>query len=115
LVGDAFRLDALVGDDFDGSMGGIHLNQPIVGMASTPDGNGYWLVASDGGIFDSVTRSSMGAPAGFRTPRSSVWPRQPMEGIDWPTRMAGCTPSDCSVLTGTPGCRISAPSASGAY
>ena len=24
---------------------------PVVGMASTPDGQGYWLVASDGGIF----------------------------------------------------------------
>ncbi len=29
----------------------LSLNQPIVGMASTPDGKGYWLVASDGGIF----------------------------------------------------------------
>ena len=29
----------------------MHLNQPVVGMASTPDGRGYWLVASDGGIF----------------------------------------------------------------
>jgi hypothetical protein len=28
-----------------------HLNKPIVGMASTPDGGGYWNVASDGGIF----------------------------------------------------------------
>ena len=27
------------------------LNAPIVGMAATPDGGGYWLVASDGGIF----------------------------------------------------------------
>ena len=27
------------------------LNQPIVGMAATPDGDGYWLVAADGGIF----------------------------------------------------------------
>ena len=27
------------------------LNRRIVGMASTPDRNGYWLVASDGGIF----------------------------------------------------------------
>ena len=27
------------------------LNQPIVGMAATPDGKGYWLVAADGGIF----------------------------------------------------------------
>ena len=24
---------------------------PIVGMAATPDGEGYWLVASDGGVF----------------------------------------------------------------
>jgi hypothetical protein len=24
---------------------------PIVGMAATPDGRGYWLVASDCGIF----------------------------------------------------------------
>jgi hypothetical protein len=36
---------------FFGSTGNIHLNQPIVGMASTPDSQGYWLVASDGGIF----------------------------------------------------------------
>jgi hypothetical protein len=34
-----------------GSTGGIHLNQPIVGMASTPTERGYWLVAADGGIF----------------------------------------------------------------
>jgi hypothetical protein len=27
------------------------LNKPIVGMAPTPDGKGYWLVGSDGGIF----------------------------------------------------------------
>jgi N-acetylmuramoyl-L-alanine amidase len=27
------------------------LNKPIVSMAATPDGKGYWLVASDGGIF----------------------------------------------------------------
>jgi hypothetical protein len=27
------------------------LNAPIVGRADTPDGGGYWLVASDGGVF----------------------------------------------------------------
>jgi len=32
-------------------MGGRPLNQPVVGMAATPDGGGYWLVARDGGIF----------------------------------------------------------------
>jgi hypothetical protein len=36
---------------FFGSMGGRPLNKPVVGMASTPDGQGYWEVASDGGIF----------------------------------------------------------------
>jgi hypothetical protein len=36
---------------FAGSMGGTHLNEPVVGMAATPDGQGYWLVASDGGVF----------------------------------------------------------------
>jgi hypothetical protein len=41
----------------------MHLNQPIVGMAATPSGNGYWLVASDGGIFtfgDAAFFGSMG-------------------------------------------------------
>jgi len=28
-----------------------HLNSPIVGMASTPGGQGYWNVAADGGMF----------------------------------------------------------------
>ena len=37
--------------DFYGSMGGTHLNAPIVGMASTRDGAGYWLVSKDGGVF----------------------------------------------------------------
>ena len=36
---------------FWGSAGDITLNQPIVGMARTPDNGGYWLVASDGGVF----------------------------------------------------------------
>ena len=36
---------------FYGSTGSMRLNKPVVGMAATPSGNGYWLVASDGGIF----------------------------------------------------------------
>jgi hypothetical protein len=27
------------------------LNAPVIGMASTPGGHGYWLVAADGGVF----------------------------------------------------------------
>ena len=48
---------------FYGSMGGKPLAKPIVGMAATPDGKGYWLVASDGGIFtfgDATFYGSMG-------------------------------------------------------
>ena len=45
-------------------MGGRPLNQPIVGMAATPDDGGYWLVAGDGGIFsfgDAAFHGSTGA------------------------------------------------------
>ncbi|MDA8356106.1 MAG: putative Ig domain-containing protein, partial [Actinomycetota bacterium] len=48
---------------FYGSMGGQHLNAPVVGMAATPTGGGYWLVASDGGVFafgDAQFYGSMG-------------------------------------------------------
>ncbi len=34
-----------------GAMTGIPLNQPIVGIAVDPATGGYWLVATDGGIF----------------------------------------------------------------
>jgi hypothetical protein len=45
--GGIFAYDA----PFFGSMGGTHLNQPVVGITSTPDEQGYWEVASDGGLF----------------------------------------------------------------
>jgi hypothetical protein len=48
---------------FYGSMGGKPLNKPIVGIAATADGGGYWEVASDGGIFafgDATFAGSMG-------------------------------------------------------
>ena len=33
-------------------LGGVaHPNKPLVGGAETPSGQGYWMVASDGGIF----------------------------------------------------------------
>ncbi|HMD46638.1 MAG TPA: SpoIID/LytB domain-containing protein [Acidimicrobiales bacterium] len=48
---------------FYGSMGGHPLNEPVVGMAPTPDHRGYWEVASDGGLFsfgDAGFAGSMG-------------------------------------------------------
>ncbi|MHB1763756.1 MAG: hypothetical protein ACYCS4_13650, partial [Acidimicrobiales bacterium] len=43
---------------------GASLAAPVVGIASTPDGRGYWEVASDGGVFafgDAQFYGSMGA------------------------------------------------------
>ncbi len=50
---------------FFGSTGAMHLNQPIVGMAATPDGGGYWLVASDGGIFSFGDAAFFGSTGGI--------------------------------------------------
>ena len=36
---------------FHGSLAGATLAKPIVGIAPTTDGNGYWLVGADGGVF----------------------------------------------------------------
>ena len=36
---------------FHGSLGGMPLASPIVGIAAFPGGGGYWLVAADGGVF----------------------------------------------------------------
>ena len=36
---------------FHGSTGNVQLNQPVVGMARTPTGNGYWLASRDGRVF----------------------------------------------------------------
>ena len=48
------------------------LNQPIVGMAATPDGIGYWLVAADGGIFSFGTAHFHGSTGGIRLNRPIV-------------------------------------------
>jgi beta-lactamase class A len=47
-----------------GDPSGETLNAPLVGMAATPGGGGYWLVAADGGIFsygDATFYGSTGA------------------------------------------------------
>jgi hypothetical protein len=51
-------------DHLFGSMAGQHLNQPIVGMAPTSDSRGYWLVASDGGVFGFGSAPFFGSMAG---------------------------------------------------
>jgi hypothetical protein len=51
------------------------LNKPIVGIAATPDGNGYWLVASDGGVF------SEGSSTGFYGSAGSLQLNKPIVGM----------------------------------
>jgi hypothetical protein len=55
-------------------MGGTHINQPVVGIAATADGNGYWEVAADGGIF------AFG-DAGFHGSMGGTHINQPVVGI----------------------------------
>src|SRR3974390_743221 len=55
-----------------GSMGGKHLNAPVVGMAATMDGGGYWLVAADGGVFNFGDAPFYGSLAGATNVRPIV-------------------------------------------
>ena len=50
---------------FYGSTGSLTLNEPIVGMASTPGGGGYWMVAADGGIFSFGDARFYGSASGM--------------------------------------------------
>ncbi len=54
---------------FQESMGGSHIEKPIVGIAADPAPGGYWEVASDGGVFSfnapfwgSMANSHLDAP-----------------------------------------------------
>ncbi|MBE7191629.1 MAG: hypothetical protein INR66_04010 [Gordonia polyisoprenivorans] len=44
----------------------LPLNRPIVGMSPTATGNGYWLVASDGGIFTYGDATFFGSTGNLR-------------------------------------------------
>ncbi len=52
-------------------MGGRPLNRPIVGMAAAPTG-GYWLVASDGGIFSFGSAPFWGSTGTLRLAKPMV-------------------------------------------
>ena len=52
------------GAPFLGSTGSLHLDAPVVGMAATGDGLGYYLVASDGGVFAFPAAEFFGSQGG---------------------------------------------------
>jgi hypothetical protein len=64
---------------FLGSLGDVRLAAPIVDLASTPSGKGYWLVGADGGVFafgdarflGGVAGTALGAPVVAVTPTRS--------------------------------------------
>ncbi|HUI05099.1 MAG TPA: SpoIID/LytB domain-containing protein [Acidimicrobiales bacterium] len=60
---------------FHGSLGGVRLAQPVVGVAATPDGGGYWMDASDGGVFAFGDAGFHGSTGGIRL-------NKPVVGMD---------------------------------
>ena len=54
--------------------GYYNLNAPIVGMAPTPDGGGYWMVGGDGGVYAS-------GDAGFYGSTGSLHLNKPVVGM----------------------------------
>jgi hypothetical protein len=66
---------AAFGDALDfGDMSEVDLNAPIVGIATTADGDGYWLTGRDGGIFSFGNAGFEGSMGGTRL-------NQPIVGI----------------------------------
>jgi N-acetylmuramoyl-L-alanine amidase len=68
------------GDTLLGSNGLTTPNTPVVGMASTPDGKGYWLVASDGGIFTFGGATFYGSEGGAQLTAPIVGMASPSAG-----------------------------------
>jgi uncharacterized protein YkwD len=50
----------------------LRLSQPVVGIAATPSGHGYWRVASDGGVFTNGDAKFYGSTGGMRLNRPIV-------------------------------------------
>ena len=86
---------------FDGSMGGTHLNKPVVGMAATADGGGYWLVAADGGIFafgNAPFRGSLGGVSSTSPSSASPrWARPSAGGCCWSARSTASPVSTATI------------------
>jgi hypothetical protein len=52
------------------ALSAVHLNKPIAGIAATPDGEGYWLVGSDGGVFSYGDAKFYGSTGGIHLNKS---------------------------------------------
>ena len=70
--------------------------RPSSGIASTPDGGGYWLVAADGGVFtfgDAAVLRLAGQRLAQRAHRRASRPRPTAAATGWWRRTAASSPS----------------------
>lgn len=51
----------------------VNVNAPIVGIAVTPTGNGYYLVGADGGVFTFGDAKLFGTPIEYVKPDGREW------------------------------------------
>jgi hypothetical protein len=61
----------------------VRLMRPIVGMAATPDGRGYWLVAADGGIFTFGDAGFLGSATGALAASHAVAAARTVDGAGY--------------------------------
>ena len=51
---------------FYGSLASKHLSEPVVGIAATPGGDGYWLAVSNGEVYNFGAAQNMGSATSAR-------------------------------------------------
>ena len=76
----------------------------MVGLAATPSGQGYWLVAGDGGVFAFADAPFLGSTGGMALNRPVVGLAATPSGraIGWSLPTAGSPPSATPDSTAVP-------------
>jgi len=96
-----------------GSLAGVALHRPIVGIAQTPGQRGYWLVSSDGGVFSFGDARFYGSAvrswgsARHRTAMATGWPRRMAASSRSATPASTARPRGCHCArrsSGSPRC-----------
>ena len=60
-LGDVYAVGSA---QYEGGMGGKHVNAPVVGIAAAASGQGYILVGADGGVYNYGTQGFYGSVPG---------------------------------------------------
>ncbi len=71
------------GRPFLGSMGGIRLNAPVIGGSEACGTPGYWMVATDGGVFSFGGAAFEGSTGSFRLNRPIVGMTSTSDGFGY--------------------------------